>query len=108
MKPRQRFVAAAWRLGAILALGLAVFSVSAQGRLVTDATGRQVDVPDRVERVYPAGPPASVLLYFFAPSALLGWAHGPGDAAKAFLEPPAASLPELGALTHGGTVDTAA
>jgi iron complex transport system substrate-binding protein len=85
MKPRQCFVAAAWWLGAVLALGLAVFSVSARARLVTDATGRQVDVPDRVERVYPAGPPASVLRYVLAPSAMLGWAHGPGDAAKADL-----------------------
>jgi molybdopterin-binding protein len=106
MKPRHRFVAA-W-LGVVPALGLIMFSLSAQARLVTDATGRQVAVPDRVERVYPAGPPASVLLYVLAPSAMLGWAHGPGDAAKAFLEPPAAALPELGALTHGDTVDTAA
>src|SRR5262245_17772725 len=103
MKPRHRFVAA-WHC-AVLALGLAMVSVSAQARLVIDATGRQVTVPDRVELVYPAGPPASVLLYVLAPSAMLGWAHGPNDAAKAFLEPQAAALPELGALTHGDTVD---
>src|SRR6185295_11549031 len=106
MTPRHRFVAA-WH-GAVLALGLAMVSLPAQARLVTDATGRQVDVPDRVERVFPAGPPASVLLYVLAPAAMLGWAHGPNDAAKAFLEPREAAQPELGALTHGDTVDTAA
>ena len=32
-------------------------------RTVTDSAGRQVEVPDRIERVFAAGPPASVLLY---------------------------------------------
>src|SRR5689334_21624355 len=64
MTPRHRFVAA-WHC-AVLALGLVTVSLSAPARPVTDATGRQVDVPDRVERVYPAGPPASVLLYVLA------------------------------------------
>ena len=56
-------------LGAILA-----WSPEGQaGRVVTDSAGRQVDVPDRIGRVFTAGPPASVLLYVLAPDRLAGW-----------------------------------
>ena len=39
----------------------------------TDATGRTITAPDRVTRVYPAGPPAAMLLYTLAPDLLIGW-----------------------------------
>jgi iron complex transport system substrate-binding protein len=80
---------------------------AALARSVTDATGRTVDVPDRVERILPAGPPAAVLLYTLAPAKLLGWVHAPGSAARPFLIPAAAALPEIGPLMRGGTVDRA-
>ena len=35
--------------------------------MVTNSAGRRVDLPDRVERVFAAGPPASVLVYVLAP-----------------------------------------
>ena len=37
--------------------------------------------PDKVERVFAAGPPASILLYTFAPDLLLGWtrSHRPEE-----------------------------
>ena len=41
---------------------------------VTDATGRKVTIPDRIEHVLPAGPPASVLLAAIAPGQMLGFA----------------------------------
>jgi iron complex transport system substrate-binding protein len=41
--------------------------------IVTDAAGRAVPVPDKVARVFPAGPPAAILLYTLAPDLLLGW-----------------------------------
>ena len=40
---------------------------------VTDATGRALPVPEKVARVFPAGPPAAILLYTLAPELLLGW-----------------------------------
>ena len=40
---------------------------------VTDATGRALPVPEKVARVFPAGPPAAILLYTLAPDLLLGW-----------------------------------
>ncbi len=40
---------------------------------VTDAAGRAVPIPGKVERVFPAGPPAAILLYTLAPELLVGW-----------------------------------
>ena len=44
----------------ILLLSLAGGALS---RPFTDAAGRTVELPDRIERVLAAGPPAAVLLY---------------------------------------------
>ena len=48
---------------------------------MTDATGRAVAIPDKVEHIFAAGPPASLLLYTFAPDLLLGWTRNPEPAA---------------------------
>ena len=45
----------------------------ARAATVTDATGRAIAIPDKVEHIFAAGPPASILLYTFAPELLLGW-----------------------------------
>ena len=45
----------------------------AWARTVTDSAGRDVEVPDEVEAVFAAGPPASVLVYVMRPEALTGW-----------------------------------
>src|SRR5262245_65095133 len=43
----------------------------ARAATVTDGAGRSVPVPARVERVFPAGPPAAIFLYTLAPELLL-------------------------------------
>jgi ABC-type Fe3+-hydroxamate transport system substrate-binding protein len=52
---------------AILAAGVLVLvagaAPAADTRSVTDSAGRRVEVPARVERVYAAGGPASILLW---------------------------------------------
>lgn len=69
-------------------------------RRVTDAAGRSIAVPETVTRVFPAGPPAAILLYTIAPELLAGWpARPPRPAEAAFMLPEAASLPEIGRLT---------
>jgi iron complex transport system substrate-binding protein len=69
-------------------------------RRVADATGRSIAVPERVARVFPAGPPAAILLYTLAPELLAGWpARPPRPAEAAFMLPEAAALPEIGRLT---------
>src|SRR5262245_59025896 len=45
---------------------------AARAGTVTDGAGRSVPVPARVERVFPAGPPAAIFLYTLAPELLLG------------------------------------
>ncbi|MBB3612188.1 iron ABC transporter substrate-binding protein [Rhizobium sp. BK602] len=79
--------------------------VSAGARIITDAAGRSVSVPDKIDRIVVAGPPAAVLVYVLAPEKLAGWVHAPDDAAKAYLTPSARALPTIGRLTgKDGTV----
>ena len=70
-----------------------------------DDAGRVVRVLPRVERVFPAGPPAAVLLYTLAPELLLGWPRALRPEERAFLLPDAGGRPEVGRLTGRG--DTA-
>jgi iron complex transport system substrate-binding protein len=77
----------------------------AAAREIIDSANRKVDVPDRVERVMAAGPPASVLVYVLAPQKLIGWNRKPHDADLPYLSPIVRNLPEVGRLTGRG--DTA-
>jgi len=74
----------------------------ARVRNVTDAAGRAVPVPARVERVFPAGPPAAIALYTVAPDLLLGWARATTATEREFLLPDVGSRPEVGRVTGRG------
>ncbi|HWA42532.1 MAG TPA: ABC transporter substrate-binding protein [Hypericibacter adhaerens] len=97
-----------YKLSAITLLALTMLWLAppAWARTITDAAGRTVEIPDLIARVLPAGPPAALLLFTLAPRKMLGWAHKPHDDALALLDPAAAQLPELGALTHGDEIDS--
>src|SRR5580700_6407615 len=69
---------------------------------VTDGAGRAVPVPGRVERVFPAGPPASIMLYTLAPELLLGWTRPNRPEEREFLLPDIGSRPEVGRITGRG------
>src|SRR5215510_10853095 len=86
----------------LASIAAALASAPALARTVTDSAGRRVEVPDRVERVFAAGPPASALLYVLAPQAMIGWVRAPRDVEKPFLLPAVHALPELGRLTGRG------
>ena len=73
-----------------------------QGRTVVDSAKRSVTLPAKVEKVFVAGPPASVLAYVLAPDAMVGWIRQPSPAEKEFLAAPARDLPETGRLTGRG------
>ena len=76
------------------------------GRLVRDSASRQVEVPNRVERVIAAGPPASVLMTILAPEKLIGWNRKPPPEELLYLPSVVRSLPEIGRLTgRGGTAN---
>lgn len=79
---------------------------AAQTRTFVDGAGRTVEVPERVERVMAAGPPASVLLYALAPDKMTGWVMTLSDEARAFIGERWRDLPVHGRLTgRGGTAN---
>jgi iron complex transport system substrate-binding protein len=69
---------------------------------VTDSAGRPVPVPARVARVFPAGPPAAVMLYTLAPDLLLGWPRANTPQECTFLIPDVCTRPEIGRITGRG------
>lgn len=69
---------------------------------VQDAAGRSIALPDRVSRVFPAGPPAAILLYTLAPELLLGWPRANRAEECAFMLPDICARPEVGRLTGRG------
>lgn len=93
----------------LLALCLALLAASPMPawaeRMVADSAGREVAVPDRVARVFAAGPPASVLVYALAPEKLAGWSRALRPEERDYVVAAARDLPELGRLTGRG--DTA-
>ena len=96
------------RVAAVSALLLAAIGPSV-ARPFTDAAGRTVEIPDKVERVLAAGPPASVLLYTLAPDLMAGWVSAPRPEALTYLEPRTRTLPAYGRLTgRGGTANVEA
>jgi iron complex transport system substrate-binding protein len=89
-----------------LGLILALAQSAAAERVVTDSAGRQVAVPDRIERVFAAGPPASILLYILAPDRMIGWPRAPHPEELPYIAPEYRDLPEVGWLTgRGDTVN---
>jgi iron complex transport system substrate-binding protein len=103
--PRPRLT---YRLCSVLAaIAFVICSLTmAPAREVVDSAGRKVAVPDRVERVMAAGPPASVLVYVLAPEKLVGWNLKPREAELAYMSPIVRNLPEVGRLTgRGGTAN---
>ncbi|MEJ2603758.1 MAG: ABC transporter substrate-binding protein [Gammaproteobacteria bacterium] len=83
-------------------LVLAFLAVSAGARTITDSAGRTVEIPDRVDRVFAAGPPASVLVYILKPEALTGWPRALRDEERDYIARPYRDIPETGRLTGRG------
>jgi iron complex transport system substrate-binding protein len=91
---RRTFLAG---LGASLALPRL-----ARAQAVTDATGRALPIPAKVTRVFPAGPPAAIMLYTLAPDLLIGWPRAHSAEERAFLLPEIGMRPEIGRITGRG------
>jgi iron complex transport system substrate-binding protein len=89
----------------LLLLAVLVPNTDTLARTVADSAGRKVEVPENVERVYAAGPPASILLYVLAPEKLTGWPRPPHDYERPYIAEPYRDLPTTGRLTGRG--DTA-
>jgi iron complex transport system substrate-binding protein len=89
---RRTFVAAA----------LATIGTSTARAAVTDATGRALSAPDKVTRVFPAGPPAAILLYTLGPDLLLGWPRANRPEECVYMLPDVCARPEVGRITGRG------
>lgn len=86
----------------MLVVVLLLGAAPALARSVVDSAGRTVEVPDSINRVFAAGPPASVLLYMLAPDKMIGWVRPPRPAERPLLLPQVRDLPETGRLTGRG------
>lgn len=85
-----------------LCLVLALLALPAQADTITDSAGRTVDIPDEVNTVFAAGPPASILVYIMKPEALTGWPRALRPEERAYIAEPYRDLPETGRLTGRG------
>jgi len=77
-------------------------TLPARAGAVVDAAGRAIPIPETVARVFPAGPPAAILLYTLAPEILLGWPRANRPEECAFMLPDICTRPEVGRLTGRG------
>ena len=75
---------------------------SASAQTIKDAAGRSVPVPVKVTRVFPAGPPAAILLYTLAPDLLIGWPRANRPEECAYMLPEICTRPEVGRITGRG------
>jgi iron complex transport system substrate-binding protein len=90
----------------ICLLALLAIATGAEARTVRDSAGRAVEIPDRIDKVFAAGPPASILLYILAPEKMTGWPNPPTAEERPFIAPAYRDLPALGRLTgRGGTAN---
>src|SRR5262245_3363321 len=74
----------------------------ARAATLTDSAQRTIQIPERVTRVFPSGPPAAILLYTLAPDLLLGWPRANRADEREFLLPDIGARPEVGRLTGRG------
>jgi iron complex transport system substrate-binding protein len=81
---------------------LVILSLPAQARTITDSAGRTVDIPDTVNTVFAAGPPAAILAYIMKPEALAGWPRALRPEERDYIAAPYRDIPETGRLTGRG------
>ncbi|MBI4275903.1 MAG: iron ABC transporter substrate-binding protein [Rhizobiales bacterium] len=75
---------------------------AAHAAAVQDATGRRITIPDRVGRIFPAGPPAAITLYTLAPELLIGWPRANRAEECELMLPEICRRPEIGRITGRG------
>jgi iron complex transport system substrate-binding protein len=84
---------------ALLAL---LAALPAAAREVADMNGRRVEVPERIDRVFAAAPPLSVLLHALAPDKMVALSFAVAEPGKAFFPPRLLALPVGGGSFGSG------
>ncbi len=87
-------------VAAVFVFGALVTTAGA--RTITDSAGRTIEIPEDVNRVFAAGPPASILIYALKPDALLGWPRALRDYERPYVAEPYRELRETGRVTGRG------
>ena len=95
----------AWNTVLILAI---LVAGSARAAEFVDSARRRVPLPDRVERVMPAGMAAAVLIFSLAPEKLVGWSQPLSSTQRAYLPAKYARLPTIGELAGSNPTAAAA
>ena len=90
------------RLFVATSAAVLITPASTRATTITDATGRALELPAKVVRVFPAGPPAAILLYTLAPDLLLGWPRADRPEECAYMLADICSRPEVGRITGRG------
>ena len=94
--------AAARQLLGLLLIALLFSSPALAARTIVDSAGRTVEIPDEINRVFAAGPPASVLVYVLRPETLTGWPRALREHERPYIAEAFRNLPETGRLTGRG------
>lgn len=81
---------------------MALTILPAQARTIVDSAGRTVEVPEDVNTVFAAGPPASILVYIMKPESLTGWPRALRPEERDYIAAPYRDIPETGRLTGRG------
>lgn len=86
----------------LAALMMYGWNASAEAREITDMTGRKVELPDEITRIYTPSPVGFHLLYTLNPDLLCGRLFPLRNIEKEMLLPQTQQLPLLGSLTGEG------
>jgi iron complex transport system substrate-binding protein len=76
--------------------------IATAAKAVKDSAGRSVDLPDKIDRIFAAGGPASVAVYALRPDALVGWPREILNEEKPYVLPSVRELPGVGMITGRG------
>lgn len=77
---------------------------NANARQITDMTGRTVEVPEVIGKVFGTSPPATLMIYTMDPGMVAGLNFRLSAAAKPYLDPRIAELPIIGGWFGQGHV----
>ncbi len=72
-----------------------------EGRVITDMAGRQVILPQKIQKVYPVSPVEAVLLYTLDPELLAGWGYHMGGDQSGYILPAYRNLSVIPWLSRG-------
>ena len=104
MKAKKRM---ALLLAVVMILGLAACGSKKPAenpnatRIFTDSTGREVEVPAKIDKVALSGPLAQIVLFALCPDKLVGVSNAWSKDAQEFLDEKYFNMPQIGQL-YGG------